>query len=155
MTKTGALFGVDLFRLWQCATTNLPELAARVEAANQTIAGASNDSSSFSSQGVIPGSPGIVGSVTDPVYPAWSQLRDAFESVLAKSAKNVYDSADALITIANAYAAQDDAARIEMQARANDFKSNHTAGQDYHETGDRPAVTDPLATADQTTTTGP
>ena len=49
------------------------------------------------------------------IITAWNALRNEFQRVLAQSATNMYDTGDALVNVANGYAATDDAAKQELQ----------------------------------------
>jgi hypothetical protein len=145
MTKHGQEFGVDLDRLWRCATIDLMAISARIASANAGMAGGSNDSGAFGEWGTVPGTGGHASAmIPGPIWPHWDKLRDEVQRVLAESVQNVYDSADALIQIMHNYAEGDTAAKAELDARIADFKSRHWEGIDFWEKpDDRPKVTMP------------
>ncbi len=152
MNEHGEALGVHLASLYKCATVNLPELAERPAEANRALAGASGDSSAFSRPTTIPGT-SYTGSGTGRVFPYYDQLRDALQDILAESVRNIYDSADALMQIANTYAATDAEAARELSLRNDKLRHDYdpathaAAGNDstpetYEDPSLRPTVTD-------------
>jgi hypothetical protein len=112
--KVGTELGVELAELWLCGRSYLPAVAQAFLKANGAIAGTDGDSGKFDRQGTVPGTT-ISASVPGQVYPAWSQLRNELQRVMGQSAVNTYDSSDALVRVADAYAASDTAAAAEFK----------------------------------------
>jgi hypothetical protein len=127
--------------MWLCATHSLPRISQPVADANRYVAGAGEDTSAFSQPGVVPG--GYLTATTDQVYPAWDELRASMQRTLADFVEIVYEASDALLRMKDAYVASDDYAKNRVQAKISVFKAHATAGADYQEPGDRPAVVDP------------
>jgi hypothetical protein len=113
MGKQGTELGVELSELWLCGRSYLPSAAEATAAANKIVAGTGGDASIFARPGVMPGIPGV-GSVTGDVYPVWDEVRDEFQRILAEAADNLYAVGDALVRVAETYAATDTAAEDEM-----------------------------------------
>lgn len=55
------------------------------------------------------------------VYPVWSELRDTLNTVLAKSATNLYDTGDALVELGEDLAAKDKGTKDDLE----DLKRKH------------------------------
>lgn len=49
------------------------------------------------------------------VYPIWTELRDTLNTVLAKSAENLYDTGEALVTVSEQFAAEDADAAADLE----------------------------------------
>ncbi len=97
----------DLERLYSLAIRDLPDIAYIYARLNREMAGTTNGDldvfSGFSSGG--PSAVGVDG--ISSVYGKWSALRDDLQNALGKSAKDVSDAADAVMSITKAYAYQD------------------------------------------------
>ncbi len=141
MSKQGRELGVELSELWLCGRSYLPSAAEGIVAANGFVAGTENDASSFTRPGVIPGTPGLSGMVAGQVYPVWNQLRDEFQTVLAESAENLYETGDALVRVADSYAAVDAEAAQELKR----LQDRYTTGKDFaiENPADRPTLQRP------------
>jgi hypothetical protein len=113
MAKEGAELGVELAEMWLCGRSYLPAAAEATAKANAIIAGSTIRDGAFARPGTVAGS-GIQGSVQGEVFPYWDALRDALQGILAEAADNLYACGDALVRVADVYAATDDAARDEM-----------------------------------------
>jgi hypothetical protein len=139
--KSGKELGVELSELWLCGTSYLPSAADGIVRANGIVAGTSADSSRFQRHGVVPGTPGITGAVVGQVYPVWDRLRDEFQTVLAESAENLYATGEALVRVADTYAATDTAAAEELKR----LQGRYVAGGEFdiRNPADRPAVSRP------------
>jgi hypothetical protein len=114
MAKEGTELGVELSELWLCGRSYFPSAAAATADANRIVSGTSGDASIFARPGVMPGIPGV-GSVTGDVYPVWDEVRDELQRILAEAADNLYAVGDALVRVADTYAATDAAAEAEME----------------------------------------
>jgi hypothetical protein len=123
MADKGSELGVDLGGLWLCARSYLPMVADAFLAGNAKADGTAVHDGAFTRSGVIPGA-NIEGSVWGPVRPAWVAARDELQSVMAKTAQNIYDTCDALVRVANLYAATDHAAATEFHKEMQDYENN-------------------------------
>jgi hypothetical protein len=138
MGKDGTELGVELANMWLCGRSYLPNVAEATAGANKSVAGTADDASVFARPGTVPGTPGIQGMVTGDVYPAWNAVRDEFQRILAESADNLYAVGDALVRVAEIYAATDELARDEM----NRVRYDYATSGDYRI--DDPTVRPPL-----------
>lgn len=130
MEHRGQQFGVDLFRLWEVAAIDLPAFATRLVDAGIDIAEVSNAKVSG-------------GAGTARVIAAWSQVAADLERLLSDSVDNTYAGADALISVANAYANSDADAKREFDARRTDEISKHQNDPNliiYYDPGKRPQI---------------
>lgn len=121
---TGNALGVELDELWLCGRSFLPSAAAYVAQVNQTVAGGSDDADAFLRPGNNPWS-GATSTGLGQVYPHWNALRDAFQRVLHDSAENMYETADALVAVADLYAHED---AVAGQKLADLIERDSTSG---------------------------
>lgn len=115
---TGEELGVDLENLWSLATADLPEIARRWAKANAELHRHGADRGVFERQaplGVVAGGHQLVTTSVGRVYPHFDQLRDELQTIMAESATNAYDAADALIQIINNYASTDQAIKDRFE----------------------------------------
>lgn len=134
MEHHGQQFGVDLFKLWECGTIDLPSFAGRIVQAADEIAG-------IDGSGIyVGGGPGARQLVS-----AWVQMGGQLRAAMTTSVANIYATCDALIQIANNYA--------ETDAAASDEFTRRCANEVYKHAGDRvPIVFDTPASRPQITT---
>lgn len=122
---SGAELATDLQKLWLCATQDIPEIASRWSGANQELAAHSADQGAFNRQTSFnAGGHDVSMTSVGRVYPYFDALRDDIQNIMAESTTNAYDAADALITIANNYAANDTEAGNELKRIQSDFNAN-------------------------------
>ncbi|GAA3757090.1 hypothetical protein GCM10022225_47910 [Plantactinospora mayteni] len=133
--------GANLAELWLCGRLHFPEMAEIVAGANRLVAGTGGDSSAFERHGAIPNAPGMSGTVTGQVFPVWDELRDTFQQVLARTAERLYDNGDALVEVADGYAAADENAA----ARSRYVQDREMYREEYPipDSEDRPAIREP------------
>jgi hypothetical protein len=124
MAKHGTELGVNLGELKACALLFLPAAASiYVDAANAVNESHGDRWRFLDGTGrdfMQPGAGGIV-------YPAWNQLRNELQRILAQSATNLYATADALIRIADLYANTDEEsaqAISQMNQTLDGFQNN-------------------------------
>jgi hypothetical protein len=120
MTKEGAALGVELSELWLCGRSYLPN-AARATAQASTLVGTAGQTA-----------------VGSEVFPIWDSVRDELQRILAEAADNLYATSDALVRVANTYAATDAAAKTEMHRLIWQYRTN----EDYQI--DDPTLRPPL-----------
>jgi hypothetical protein len=125
MAEHGQHLGVILGDLWLCGRYYVPKMADIYIQANGSVAGTDGDSGSFGRTGYV-GNTGFTTSVPGQVYPVWNQVRNEFQRILGQSATNLYDVGDALISVANGYAATDHAAQVELAHQMSEYT---TGGQ--------------------------
>lgn len=70
------------------------------------------------------------------VYPVWTELRDTLNTVLAKSADNLYDTGDALVSVSEDYAAKDSRAADDL----DELKRRHLDDADLDQPPSRRLV---------------
>ena len=124
MVKTGKDLGVQLGALTACGGSSMPKVAEAFINANGKLAGTDGDASTFARTGTIPGTPGIQGTVYGQVYPSWNQVRNELQRIMGQSATNLYDTGDALVRIAQQYAATDDVAATELKRQDSLYQSS-------------------------------
>ena len=114
--ETGKELAVDLECLWRLGTETLPEIGKRWGGANQEMSAHAADTGVFNRSTQVVSPYGWVGNTTSVgrVYPHFDALRDALQTIFAESANNVYDAAEAIITIMNNYANEDAEAAAEL-----------------------------------------
>lgn len=116
MDHHGEQFGVDLFKLWECGTIDLPAFAGRMVEAADVLVG-------VDSSGVWVGG----GAGTQRLMSSWMRLGDNLRTAMATSVANIYATCDALIQIANNYAETDAAASGEFTRRCADEVYKHAS----------------------------
>jgi hypothetical protein len=104
----GEHLGVELAELWLCGRSYLPAAADGVFSAYSMV--------TFS---IVPPS----GPMTR-VYPVWEGLRKELQKVLKQSTENIYESGDALVRVADLYAAQDTEAAKSMKVEEGKYTSD-------------------------------
>ena len=130
MDHHGQQFGVNLFRLWEVSTIDLPAFATRMVYAGDDFYEISDPH--------IEGGPG-----TARILAAWSQLANDVDRTLVDSVDHTYAAADALMAIAKAYAETDAAAKAEYEARCTDEITKHLTDPSvvvYDDPYDRPQI---------------
>jgi hypothetical protein len=136
MTDVGTDLGVDCASLWLCARSFLPMVADAFIGGNGQVAGTASGDGAFSRLGWVPGL-SVEVTVPGPVQPAWAQARDELQRVMAKTAQNIYDTCDALVRVADIYAAVDGdaAANIKYTEQKQIYLHNaatmHPGDPDY------------------------
>jgi hypothetical protein len=134
MTDKGKELAVDCGELWLCARSYLPMVADAFLAGNAKADGTAAHDGAFTRTGTIPGA-NIEGSVPGPVQPAWVAARDELQRVMAKTAENIYQACDALVRVANLYAAADSAVATEFHNLERHYEHNsktlHPGDPDY------------------------
>ena len=113
--KHGEELGVQITELWKCAAIELPAIAAKEADAGNVLVGSQDDSGVF----------GMAHGGFTQIYPAWNRLRDETLKILRTSVDNIYASADALVGIAEAYAASDETAKRNFDRRRADEIAHH------------------------------
>lgn len=123
MADKGKELGVDCSELWLCARSYLPMVADAFIKGNTQAGGTAAHDGAFTRIGTLPG-PNIQGSVPGPVQPAWIAARDELQRVMAKTADNIYQACDALVRVANVYAATESAAATELHNLEQHYQLN-------------------------------
>jgi hypothetical protein len=133
MADKGQELGVDCGELWLCARSYLPMVADAFLKGNATADGTAAHDGAFNRTGTNP--VGESESVPGPVQPAWVAARDELQKVMAKTAENIYAACDALVRVANVYAAADSEAATELHNMEQHFEHNsktlHPGDPDY------------------------
>jgi hypothetical protein len=124
MSKEGAELGVELAEMWLCGRSYLPAAAEATAEANAIVAGSASGDGAFSRPGTLPGAMSMPGTVQGDVFPHWDALRDALQGILAEAAENLYACGDALVRVADIYAATDQAAAAEMRRVTTRFEGS-------------------------------
>ena len=108
-----------------CGRSYLPRIADAFIAGNVRVAGTADADGAFTRLGHVTGV-SVEVSVSGPVGPAWAQARDELQRVMAKTAQNIYDTCDALVHVANMYAAVDSdaAANIKYTKDVQGYERN-------------------------------
>lgn len=127
MTDSGTELGVDCAGLWLCARSYFPMVADAFITGNGNVDGTAAHDDAFTRRGTVPGA-NFEASVPGPVQPAWVQARDELQRVMARTAQNIYATCDALVHVANMYAAVDcdSAANIEYTREVRQYEHNAT-----------------------------
>lgn len=112
--RQGAGFGADLYKLDRAGRETLPTVARQFAIANGHVADTDRGLAIAFTR------PGQFGGEKGPVYEAWTELRDAYQTILAATATNLELVGEALSLTATEYAKTDDAARD----RLNELKKN-------------------------------
>jgi hypothetical protein len=126
MTNKGTDLGVDCSGLWLCARSYFPKVADAFLAGNTNVDGTAAYDGAFTRYGTVPGV-NIEANVPGPVQPAWAQARDELQRVMAKTGQNIYATCDALVHVANMYAAADSDAEAHIKFIADVQQYEHNA----------------------------
>jgi hypothetical protein len=108
MAQSGWQFAADLSELQTVGAVDLPAMAYTFAALNNTIDRTRTyDVAGFTMEGA---------GGFDQVYPAWSQLRDALQTIFGKTAANIQTTGEVVVGVVQAYAATDTEAARTLQA---------------------------------------
>lgn len=108
MPDRGADLGADLYRLYQLAKVNLPNVAAEYATAASAV---SRTDSGLSLAFVRPAQ---FGGTFGSAYRPWVEARDMIGKFLSDTSTNLTDTARALLLAVGTYAECDDAAVAEL-----------------------------------------
>jgi hypothetical protein len=92
----------ELFEIWHAGMYLLPDVARVYAEATQGLNQAGADAAPAFTQSTY---------LTNEFLPAWDQLRDELQDILARSAESLADAGTALCQIANGYLAVDEHTR--------------------------------------------
>lgn len=113
----------ELYDLWKAGAISMPMVAQVYAAAaggtHDTGAGGKDekafDRGSYSDFFDVAGQTREAMYPLGSVYPIWSELRDTLNTVLAKSAENLYDTGEALVQVGDDMAAKDAGASADLE----------------------------------------
>jgi hypothetical protein len=111
----GTQFGVECFRLWEIGSMDLPAFTERMVTAGKSLEGLEYT--------YIPGGNSFLG-----IMSAWTSVGTDLRQKIKDSVEHVYEACDALMTIAEHYAATDGDSEKEFTSRVSDEKSKHADG---------------------------
>lgn len=109
MADTGKDLGLDLYRLYTMANTNLPDVATEYDTATNDI-GAVDPALA---QAFV--RPAQFGGTNGSAYTPWTTMRDTVQEILRDTSTNLADTAQALNWAVDAYCARDHAAATEFR----------------------------------------
>ncbi|NUT21391.1 MAG: hypothetical protein HOV77_19630 [Hamadaea sp.] len=115
-------FGTDLSRLWDVGKKTMPGIASQLDYARQDLA--------YTVQWAEPAfkrHPKFGGD-HGPAYAGWCELRDDIAKMLGDTARNLYLTAEALVTAADSYAESDENAKALLQRHEADIRDQERAG---------------------------
>ncbi|GAA4209183.1 hypothetical protein GCM10022220_27110 [Actinocatenispora rupis] len=136
MIDSGWEFGVSLGHLMSVGKIQLPNLAYAYATANRQVAyTAVSDSSMFS--GRVPDG---LAAPTGETYRAWSELRDALQDALARTASSLEEAGRIIVHVASVYADADASAKKSMGKFYSDNKTYGLASGDKDMTDKVPGV---------------
>lgn len=112
MSKHGTALGADLYQLWDAGTNMLPDAASEYDAAWESVPW--NIDAQCTRTGVI-------GIYPDGPAASVDMLISALNDALSTTARNLRDTGDALVWLANQYAKTDADAKAEFDRKKKDM----------------------------------
>ena len=112
--RHGREFGADLYKLYRAGRKTLPTVARQFAITNGHVADTDRGLAIAFTR------PSQFGGEKGPAYEAWTELRDAYQTILAETAKNLELVGEALCLTATEYAGADDAASERLHELMKD-----------------------------------
>lgn len=106
--------GADLYEMYRVGRKVLPDAAVQYSVANRALDATQDGTSALFLQPTC-----FNGDIYSPVFPAWRELRDELQRVLAETQTNLELTGDVLCMAADAYARTDEAAARALQEAKN------------------------------------
>ncbi|ADD41463.1 hypothetical protein [Stackebrandtia nassauensis] len=124
----------ELYDLWKAGAVSLPmvaEVYATAAGGTHATGEGDKDEQAFdrtSNAGVFDPAEQMKDTMfpLGTVYPIWTELRDTLNTVLAKSATNLYDTGEALVTVSENFAEKDAGAAADL----DELRKKHLDSQE-------------------------
>lgn len=104
MPKTGQALAADLSQLYALGKVDLPELAYLYASLNNQVAATSTAGNDAFGGGCVTDG---IGGLQAAAYTSWAALRDVLQNALADTATGIEEAGQAIVAIADTYAATD------------------------------------------------